>query len=1234
MIMESKKLIHIFNLFIFLLIFEYTAINCKESFTKKTFDLDNNIKSSSLSSPLLSTNENNDNFKLGSSFEPGLINIDVSIGKVQKEFIYNNIIYNFIFDLSDYNFEDEIIVHFYALDCHIDIDTENNKYIKVENISNYEYDSYYAIITKTESKSNILVYPLIYSLNEIKKNRTYHLIINSFEKKEGLILGEKAPNLLYFNNNLTEIQLSYELNKNGIYPVVLSFFIKERVKFKVTVSDGKQNLFSKVIAYTDKILVNPNYFQQFSSYIYFTIKNIEGKDAVMITNIIGNHLTPIYFQNNILNLGFIPTNVSYQYYYMEVYEGEEGEIFLNNKKYNGILISKIIPKENNNYQIIQNYPKENEKKYFINNNEYLTYDEYSQKVYFYSSQTTHCKNGCYLLISYFSNDLNDQTKIENVYGTEFTLLSRIWDEQEFSSQLISIPLNEYIFWSYGFNYTNNNNYFTIFIPEDTQNIIFEIQGNNLNYINGCAKKGIIKINNFIKYIQDRYVFNFNNDDGKIIINLNCKSFNLDTFEKQYISFAFLTYYNQNSYANYYFRILQGNSINNLMLYTLDSNKNNLCQTSVINGTYSCFFLIKNDFKELSDPFIIYGYGQETIKYTAWAHYNNDYYSIDLNNCVSEFEKKENRTYLKIEWKNPSFIIVRIDSPIFGKLSLITNFHNNIISYPSIQLYSYQIFFIDTNKTQIFPLNFDLFPLYRIVINNTVGKTELCYNNTSIDNKYKTTFSEKKILSFIVSSNITMNIIKNLVFNLKIDYQIGNYKIKELFFDYDYQDNIYYGMPIAYYLKEIEYGGADINLYFNFHKNINDLYENDIIIRGFIVDYQYIKNIIDYNYIYYPPNENVINGKYDERTNNGLIVFEKEYILNKTIGISDQYYLIIINNYNIHPSFSLELSANSKNGSYDSIPINKYISGSFNLLINNKIQSQKYYIQNDEINSFILDLSSNYKNIELICNDKVMTCKKEDKQEGGVVKYYINIIHSNKITENYFTIQINNTNMENNNNNKILQTAYYTFKYYNSSNDFDIKQLIDISFTFNKGNNEIKIKNKKKIDKNISGIYTISGFLKIYNKKNISKNELLNTISPSDTLSYYLNSMKLNLDEGIPVPLTGLSAKEEYIASVLIKIENENDKEEKYFHSINFDFDTYTEEKNDNKVLIIAIVSICLIVIIIILIISIFCYRKMKKKNKVLKEEVEAITYSSGIDEDSLDNKSNKKKDEDYENTFI
>ena len=77
--------------------------------------------------------------------------------------------------------------------------------------------------------------------------------------------------------------------------------------------------------------------------------------------------------------------------------------------------------------------------------------------------------------------------------------------------------------------------------------------------------------------------------------------------------------------------------------------------------------------------------------------------------------------------------------------------------------------------------------------------------------------------------------------------------------------------------------------------------------------------------------------------NGLLVVDKEYIINKK---KDNYYFFTISS--INPlQCSLEVNVYSKNTSYSSIPMNKYISGSFDLLINKTIHSQKYYIHDDK-----------------------------------------------------------------------------------------------------------------------------------------------------------------------------------------------------------------------------------------------------------------------------------------------
>ena len=540
-----------------------------------------------------------------------------------------------------------------------------------------------------------------------------------------------------------------------------------------------------------------------------------------------------------------------------------------------------------------------------------------------------------------------------------------------------------------------------------------------------------------------------------------------------------------------------------------------------------------------------------------------------------------------------------------------------------------MYYLDSNITfQIY----NLFYKCNILINNYIGKTEICLNDNCNDNNDKIVFSGKKALSFTVSkqnNNISFNVIDNVVFNIQINYLITNNILTELFFDTGIQNNIV--LPVGYYIKEIEYGGADINFYFNFDKNTTDFYNgNYISIRGYILSYQYITYLNSRGIIAHPKDETPIDGYFDLRTNNGLIVFDKEYIANKTKNI---YYYIIIGSIS-SLKCSLEVNAYSKT-SYSPIPMNKYISGSFDLLINNTIQSQKYYIQdvkNAKNNSYIIDFSSNYQNIELIFSDNINCLK--TIIIGGVIKYYINTTYSKEFTENYIQVQINNTNKNIINNNTVyLQKAYYMLKYYKNNDDKNISQVIDISHNNNRTILILRYNNNKY--KNEFHNYNISYFLKVYRKISKLKDELLNTTVQTSSPSFQILKIKQSLDKDCLISLEQLQEEEEFIASLFIRIENENDKEDKYFYSITFDFNTKNESK-DNFTTFLKIVGLFLIIIIFILIIFILCYCRIKKKNTILKEKVEAITFSSGIDEEALNINQNKsiKKNEDYETTFI
>ena len=383
----------------------------------------------------------------------------------------------------------------------------------------------------------------------------------------------------------------------------------------------------------------------------------EEKEAVLIVKIEENYSAPRYFQRNILNLEFIETKLSYQYFYMEVFKGEEGQIFLNNKKYEGFLIGKIIEKGDiSEEQIMSNvssinnkiFPDVNNSTSFLNDFDFLTYYEYEMKLSFKYFQTSKCEKGCYLLITYYSKTLHFQY-LNYIKGGEYTLYARIWDREEFSPQIINIPMNEYIFGTFD-PQSINNHYYSIFIPDNIDDIIIEIQKNMLyDDIYILSKKGIVKINSYMPYDDTLLLSKCLEEDpnDKILINLNCKEFGFDNFEKKYISFCFKTsdYY---EFISYYFKIVGKSPEDNFLINHLDINKPNLCETTKINENdekYSCFFLINNQYKDLTNEFVVYGYGHKKVEHYSWLLDNDDYYSIDFNNIINSAYYSKNSTYL-------------------------------------------------------------------------------------------------------------------------------------------------------------------------------------------------------------------------------------------------------------------------------------------------------------------------------------------------------------------------------------------------------------------------------------------------------------------------------------------------------------------------------------------------------------------------------------------------------------
>ena len=474
-----------------------------------------------------------------------------------------------------------LLIHFLSIDYQIKLDTKEQQKQYIYKISNTNYEVYCIYLDDKSAKFTIS--PLFFSDKEQNKNRNYPLIINSIEIEDSkiseLIVKENDPIFLSFNNKLKKVNLVYKFENNNIgHPLIISFWIKEKIKFKIEISDLEKNIIiNRTINYKEKIIINPKPKKIYN----ILITQDEGIiiNSTMIVKIIQDNSTPLYLQKNQLNLGFIPIGIDYYYYYMEVFKGEEGEIILFNKRQNGILISKIIEKNNKIIPKINEFPKYNGND--VLSEDYLEFNIYNQKLNFNYSQTKKCEEGCFLLITYYSNISNSL----EINGTEFSLLSRILDEDLFP-QITNIPLDEYIF-SFFDDTSVNIHYYSVFIPYETDNIYIEIEINGKN-IFVYSKQGITKINS--KKITDETKKLFEEYQNKIIIKLNKEDIGLSSFKGKYVSFAFENDNNDNddNHSFYYFRILQKNPENNYIIYPLDTNKENICETN----NNKCYFVLK------------------------------------------------------------------------------------------------------------------------------------------------------------------------------------------------------------------------------------------------------------------------------------------------------------------------------------------------------------------------------------------------------------------------------------------------------------------------------------------------------------------------------------------------------------------------------------------------------------------------------------------------------------------
>ena len=1101
----------------------------------------------------------------------------------KNQFVFKNI-----------NETNNLLVNFHSIDCDIKITNNSNTHLKINEIKK----NIFSILIQNNEINNtkLLVDPFINSGNndKYKQFRKCPVVINSLYINEFKInIEEKESMTFNFNENLPYIILLYKINnlKEGNF-IILSFSFEENCTFNIDINNES----NKIISNSSNIFLD-----------YFKLSKIkDGILTIKITLNKGNSLTQVnnpvlifkliesnsisILRKNILNLGFTTSKKENQYYYLEVLKGEEGEIMLHNKRLDGELFGVIKPKSN-----INPYNKD---AYAIKDkNIQLKFEVNTLKLNFKSYQTEQCEEGCYLFII-FSHDDYDYTP---TVAFEYTLLVRIWDEEEMSPQIINIPFNEYIFGTFEEEDLYNHHYYSLNIPKDLEEIIIQFEGDYIEGFIGIGKRKLHtlrKLNNTI---------NLNIKDDKMILKYNKSTLN-GLNKSDCISLAFRSRnYFKRIFSFYHFRILFLRKGENNIIYPLDSNIGNFCAPQKEGNEYFCSCLLKNNYNEFY------------LNYSISTSNKIDKLNLNYFNLVNGKIKCENVIkYASQEKYDNNFSLIKfrfLDDKIVNILSTLSN--KKRIIYP--QIYSAQMYDLREDKDFIFNLNQNLL----LILKYIQGGGVINYNNLIFNPNVN--YKGKPLFFVFKESNKMSFQCKELIFYTRFE-KIN--EIKKITQGEALRDVVKAKMfPIYYYIKndEDQINNMIINFRIKLIKNqrLTSLFE----IKGYIMnetkfnDFNQIRfngEFLDLDY--YDP----INGSYDISFESGILninetINKGEYILIKidsSLPSTDNNILIEI------------LTMLKKDGNYI-LPIYNYITDIYD---NTENKTYKIIIyEEDKKNTDIL--------VEFIPNCSRMTISSYFDKESNMIKME-NISDNNGIVQKYRITDFNDDFILKVSAPQEISYGKYIIKYYFIKNHTEQFYKLNKAFTKKKGNkkndiilefNELEIikrTRKRKI------VFKINGF--IYRSENDIKNEFINT---SETLNENVirsfaystnNSFNLYFSN-----IESMSSGNNYKFNLQINLIAEINLFYDEFYIFRLPINLEEELKNGTNYLWLIIVSSIIFVVILIIILFTIGIIILKKNNMILQKKVLATSFSSDkIDENILEKALTLQKDENNENIFI
>ena len=569
-----------------------------------------------------------------------------------------------------------------------------------------------------------------------------------------------------------------------------------------------------------------------------------------------------------------------------------------------------------------------------------------------------------------------------------------------------------------------------------------------------------------------------------------------------------------------------------------------------------------------------------------------------------------------------------------------------------QIYSARMYFI--YKKTIY-LNYTLNHYYRLTykwIEGWVGDIHLNLKGFQEEIYFTRNFRGKPASVQIYNETKNMSIHTNyeFAFNVKMTYNMKNRGVEEIYSGEIKSEIMINGyFPLYYYLNLNKKTNVDLDIYIRLNSYDMSLLKNNFEINGYILNEDKINKIMNGEYMIlqdYSP----ITGNYTEIYGYGFLQINRNQI-----NGDGKYILISISNkdkkfFNSYLLVEVIYKEHFNDSLLYFMPINQYLLETFgqndsSISSVNKYQiaiNNRYHRFRHHYSEVLVEFSPNYEdlilNFEIEDDDDNFTC--QVLPVNGFKKY--RIINT---TKNQLVFNVNNTHRRKDANYLIRyfytefadENQYYLSKYTSLKKENINHDNITISIIFD---NIYIISNSTPLDNTGYNItFYIDAFLF---PKNNSESELVNTSAIIYNRKYLYRAETTHsiyrYDKNICLKFKDISRKDnyEYVLQIRVNLYIADSIQNEEFLTFTYDVDLtdIKLEEEDNTLKIVLGVVGGVLLILIILIVFFFVYRKLRRDNSQLKEQVLDLGYSAGVQKNILKKEINSKKDEDYETEFI